>query len=62
MGLPSFLFLDGFEGNANIFVAIKSGSTVPMVHMLYLQYTPFALADYHNYKDCTVQGAVLHFN
>ena len=24
----SFLFLDGFEGNANISVAIKSGSTV----------------------------------
>ena len=25
--LPSFLFLDDFEGNANISVAIKSGST-----------------------------------
>ena len=28
MGLPSFLFLDDFEGNINISVAIKSGSTV----------------------------------
>ena len=24
----SFLFLDGFQGNANISIAIKSGSTV----------------------------------
>ena len=28
MGLLSFLFLDGFEGNTNISVPIKSGSTV----------------------------------
>ena len=27
MGLLSFLILDDFEGNANISVAIKSGST-----------------------------------
>ena len=28
MGSLSFLFLDDLEGNANIYVAIKSGSTV----------------------------------
>ena len=34
MGSLSFLFLDDFEGNANISVSIKSGSTVQLVSML----------------------------
>ena len=29
----SFLFLDDFEGNANISIAIKSGSTVPWLQI-----------------------------
>ena len=34
MGSLSFLFLANFDGNANISVAIKSGSTVMLIKQL----------------------------
>ena len=34
----SFLFLDGLEGNANISVAMKSGSTVLLYYCSHVAY------------------------
>ena len=31
----SFLFLDDFERNANIFLAVKSGSTLDLMHSVH---------------------------